>query len=131
MTLGSKLRSAWLFTIKHSLNRLTGRMARRGSKHLSIVRTIGRKSGKTFETPIMVQPVTGGFVCELTHGPNVNWYQNLIAATRGEVVRQGVTTKIVGLEPMTTAEGVAVFTPTQRRVLRMLRRTHYVKLLAA
>jgi deazaflavin-dependent oxidoreductase (nitroreductase family) len=131
MGVGSKLRSGWLFTIKHSLNLLTGRMARHGSKHLSIVRTVGRKSGKIFETPIMVQPIEGGFVCELTYGPEVNWYRNLVAAGGGEIVRQGVTTKIVGLEPLTTAEGIAAFTQFQRRVLRMLKRTQFVKLLAA
>jgi deazaflavin-dependent oxidoreductase (nitroreductase family) len=127
----SKLRSGWLFTIKHSLNLLTGRMARHGNKHLSIVRTVGRKSGQTFETPIMVQPTAGGFVCELTYGPEVNWYRNLVAAGGGEITRQGVTTKIVGLEAMTTAEGIAAFTPSQRRVLRTLKRTHFVKLIAA
>ena len=106
-------------------------MALRGNKHLSIVRTVGRKSGNTFETPIMVQPVEGGFVCELTYGPEVNWYRNLVAANGGEIVRQGVTTKIVGLEPMATAEGIAAFTAFQRRVLRMLKRTQFVKLIAA
>ena len=80
MTVGSSLRRGWLFTIKHSLNPLTKSMARRGSKHLSIVRTVGRKTGKTFETPIIVRPVEGGFVCELTYGPDVNWYRNLVAA---------------------------------------------------
>ncbi len=131
MGLGSTLRKGWLFTIKHSLNLLTGRIARRGSNHFSIVRTVGRKSGKTFETPIIVQPIEGGFVCELTYGPEVNWYRNLVAANGGEILRDGVTTKIVGLEPMTTAEGIAAFTPFQRLVLRMLKRTHFVRLLAA
>lgn len=125
------LRRGWLFTIKHSLNRLTGHMARRGRGQFSLVRTVGRKSGKLFETPIIVQPIAGGFVCELTYGPTVNWYRNLVAANGGEIVRDGVTTKIVGLEPMTTAQGVAAFTPFQRRVLKVLKRTHFVKLVAA
>ena len=103
MGLASQLRRGWLFTINHSLNRLTGRIARRGSQHFSIVRTVGRKSGKTFETPIIAQPIDGGFMCELTYGPEVNWYQNLVAANGGELVRDGVTTKIVGIEPMTIA----------------------------
>jgi hypothetical protein len=131
MSIGSKLRTGWLFTIKHTVNRLTGRMARHGSNRFSIVRTVGRKSGKTFETPIMVQPIEGGFVCELTYGTRVNWYRNLVAANGGEIVRQGVTTTIVGLEPMTAAQGIAAFSPFQRCVLRILRRTHFVKLVAA
>lgn len=131
MTLGSKLRKGWLFTIKHSVNRLTGRLARQGSEHFSLVRTVGRTSGKTFETPIIVQPVEGGFVCELTYGPEVNWYRNLVAANGCEIVRGGVTTTIVGLEPVTTDVGIAAFTSFQRRVLQMLKRTHFVKLIAA
>ncbi|TFB71501.1 nitroreductase family deazaflavin-dependent oxidoreductase [Cryobacterium sp. Hz9] len=131
MSVRSRLRSGWLFTIKHTLNRLTSRMARQGSTNFSIVRTVGRKSGKTFETPIIAQPIAGGFVCELTYGPEVNWYRNLVAANGGEIVRDGVTTTIVGLETLSTAQGIAAFTPFQQRILRILRRTHFVKLITA
>ncbi len=130
MSVGSRLRSGWLFTIKHSLNLLTLKLARHGNQNFSIVRTVGRKSGKTFETPIMVQPIKGGFVCELTYGPQVNWYRNLVAADGGEIIRQGVTTKIVAVEPMATADGIAAFPPSQRLVLKVLRRTQFVKLIA-
>jgi hypothetical protein len=131
MGFASKLRQGWLFTIKHTLNHLTGRVARKGSTHFSIVRTVGRKSGKTFETPIIVQPIDGGFVCELTYGPTVDWYRNLVAANGCEIVRDGVTTTIVGFEPLPTAEGIAAFTPFQQRALKLLKRTEFVKLIAA
>jgi len=32
---------------------------------------------------------------------------------------------------VTTAEGIAAFTPLQQRALRALKRTHFVKLIAA
>ncbi|MCU1514598.1 MAG: hypothetical protein JWO10_1688 [Microbacteriaceae bacterium] len=127
MGLRSRVQAGWLFLIHHSLNKLTGGIARRGSTRFSIVRTVGRKSGKTFETPIIGQPVDGGFMVELTYGPQVNWYQNLIAGG-GEIIRQGVTTRVLAPIPVTPAEGLAAFSPGQRALLRLMRKRHFAKL---
>jgi deazaflavin-dependent oxidoreductase (nitroreductase family) len=128
MGLGARMQAGWLFLIHHSLNKLTGRIARRGSRRFSIVRTVGRKSGRIFETPIIGQPVDGGFMVELTYGPQVNWYQNLIAGGGGEIIRQGVTTRVLGPVPVTASEGLAAFPPWQRALLRLMRKRHFAKL---
>ena len=62
----------------------------RGLAHLSfgpfaLVRHVGRRSGKPYETVIMVWRTTEGFVIALTYGPNVDWYRNLQAAGGGTV----------------------------------------------
>ena len=80
------MRSGWLTVIKHTINPLAIRAARRGSGPFSLVEHVGRKSGKRYETPIIVAPVDAGFVAELTYGPSVAWYQNSRAAG-GCVVR--------------------------------------------
>lgn len=49
----------------------------------ALLRHMGRKSGKAYETPIMVWRVRDGFVIELTYGRQVDWLRNLQAATRG------------------------------------------------
>ena len=73
---------AWLWTIKHTLNPLTLRMARQGFGPFSLVRHTGRKSGNTFETPLILARVPDGFVAELTYGTAVSWYRNVVAAQR-------------------------------------------------
>lgn len=40
----------------------------------------GRKSGKTFRTPINVFRTDDGFVFALTYGPDTDWVKNVFAA---------------------------------------------------
>jgi deazaflavin-dependent oxidoreductase (nitroreductase family) len=115
--------------LKHTLNRVTSRVARGRSGPFALVRHVGRKSGKQYETPIIVQPTEGGFVIELTYGPEVDWYRNVVAANGCRILFHGTEHVIEGLEPMDAADGIAAFTPAQQRILRALHRTHFVMLL--
>jgi deazaflavin-dependent oxidoreductase (nitroreductase family) len=114
--------------LKHTLNRLTSRGARGRGGPFALVKHVGRSSGKHYETPIIVQPIDGGFVIELTYGPEVDWYRNVVAANGCRILYHGTEHVIEGLEPMDAADGIAAFTPFQQRVLRLLHRTHFVKL---
>jgi deazaflavin-dependent oxidoreductase (nitroreductase family) len=122
------MRNGWLALIKRTINPLNARRARKGGVDFAVVRTVGRKSGKTFETPIIVVEVPDGFVIELTYGPHVNWYQNLVAANGGEIVRGDKTWRVLGPVEISTEEGLHAFSPARRVVLRLLRRTHFRKL---
>jgi deazaflavin-dependent oxidoreductase (nitroreductase family) len=118
--------SAWGTILKHTLNRVTLRAARSGRGPFSIVTTIGRKSGTTYETPIIVQPTDGGFMIELTYGDRVQWYRNALAAGECTIAFQRVEHPIVGFEPVDAATGIAAFSPSQQRILRLLHRSHFV-----
>jgi deazaflavin-dependent oxidoreductase (nitroreductase family) len=74
------------------LNRLT--------KHLApyipgfgVVLHRGRRSGRTYQTPVNVFPKPGGYVIALTYGADSDWVKNVLAAqgcelrTRGRRVR--------------------------------------------
>ncbi len=50
------------------------------------IRHVGRRSGKTYETMIMVWPNEEGFVIALTYGPKVDWYRNMLAAQGGTIL---------------------------------------------
>jgi deazaflavin-dependent oxidoreductase (nitroreductase family) len=129
MNLRQRLRQGWLALLKHSLNRLTRQLARSSVGPFSIIRHVGRRSGKQYETPIIVAPVSGGFVIELTYGPEVDWHKNIVAAGGCTVVRRGQEYVIKQIESVDTEAGLAAFPPSQRFVLRLLRRTHFEKLL--
>jgi deazaflavin-dependent oxidoreductase (nitroreductase family) len=118
--------STWGVILKHTLNRLTLRMARRGRGPFSIVTSVGRKTGKTYETPIIVQPTKDGFMIELTYGDQVQWYKNVRAAGTCLITYKTVEYRIVGFEPVDAATGLAAFPPSQRRILTLLRRSHFV-----
>jgi hypothetical protein len=116
------MRRAWLWFIKHTLNKLTSRAARTAHGPFSLVRHVGRKSGRTFETPIIVAPVPEGFVCELTYGEDVDWYRNIAAAGGCVLVVNGVEHEIVGVEPYGTDAGLRAFGGARAALLRLLRR---------
>ena len=123
-----RLRKQLLVVLKHTLNPLTSRLARSPFGPFSIVRHVGRRSGKVYETPIIVSRVEDGFMIELTYGPDVDWHKNVLAAGGCTLVWRGQEYAITNIEPVDTETGMAAFPPQQRRVLRLLRRTHFEKL---
>src|SRR5213592_325827 len=74
---------------KRFLNPLMLKLAGKKYVPLAVVRHVGRRSGKTFETPIIVMPVRGGFVIALTYGSDVDWLRNVMAAGGGVMLWQG------------------------------------------
>jgi len=119
------VKRAWLATIKHTLNPLVLRLARRGVGPFALVRHVGRKSGATYETPLILARVPEGFIAELTYGPEVNWYRNIVAAGRCEVVWRGREYGISGIQPFPTEAGRRAFGAPASVLLRLLRRHEF------
>jgi deazaflavin-dependent oxidoreductase (nitroreductase family) len=69
--------------VKHFVNPLLRNFAFSSRGPFAILRHVGRRSGKTYEIPIMVWRVEDGFIIALTYGPNVDWLRNLQAAKQG------------------------------------------------
>jgi deazaflavin-dependent oxidoreductase (nitroreductase family) len=128
MNLTQQLRKSFFLVLKHTLNPLTRRMARSSLGPFSIIRHVGRRSGRQYETPLIVAPVEGGFVIELTYGPDVDWHKNIVAAGGCVVVWHGKEYPINRIKPLEAQTGLAAFPPPQRLVLRLLKRTHFEKL---
>lgn len=119
------LRRGWLTILKHTLNPVTRRLARSSIGPFSLIRHVGRRSGNAYETPIIVAPVRGGFMIELTYGPDVDWHKNVIAAGGGTIIHRGQAFVFNHVAPVDTATGLAAFPLSQRLTLRLLRRTHF------
>ncbi len=71
---------------KYVTNRLLRRFVHLSRGPFAIIRHVGRRSGKPYETVIWVWPLGEGFVIALTYGPQVDWYRNMLAAGGGTVV---------------------------------------------
>jgi len=86
---------------------------------LALVVHSGRRSGRTYRTPVNVFGTADGFIMALTYGPDTDWVKNVQAAggcelrTRGRVVRVA--------EPRVyrdeTRRGIR---PVERQVLRLI-----------
>jgi deazaflavin-dependent oxidoreductase (nitroreductase family) len=103
---------------KYLLNRLTIRSAGSAHSHFAIIRHVGRRSGKVYETPIIVMPKGEDFVLALTYGPKVDWYRNLLASEQGTVLWHGKKYTISKPEKLDRSTALAVFSPLQQRILR-------------
>jgi deazaflavin-dependent oxidoreductase (nitroreductase family) len=87
---------------------------------LALVVHHGRRSGRTYQTPVNVFGTEDGFIVALTYGPDADWVKNIQAAggcelrTRGRVLRVS--------EPRVyrdqTRRGIR---PVERQVLRIIR----------
>ena len=121
------LKQTWLEFIGRTLNPRTLAWAKSGRGPFSFVRHRGRRTGRTFETPIMVAVVPDGFVAELTYGRAVNWYRN-IRAGGGELGHHGRMYRILSVEDYPTEAGRRAYGCVPSLVLRVLRRRDFLLL---
>jgi F420H(2)-dependent quinone reductase len=119
------IRRGWLWLLKNTLNRVTVPLARAGIGPFSLVRHVGRRSGRRYETPLLLVRQGDGFVAELTYGPHVAWYRNVVAAGRCTVVVHGVEYPVDRIEPCAPDVGLRAFGNPAALVLRLLRRRDF------
>jgi deazaflavin-dependent oxidoreductase (nitroreductase family) len=113
---------------KHILNRLTRNLAGISRGPFAIVRHVGRRSDKSYETPIFVFRVEDGFVVVLTYGPAVDWYRNVLAAGHCELVWHAKDYTIVSITPMDIKEALPILPQPEKTILRILGTQHFVKM---
>ena len=119
------VRRGWLWLVKNTLNRVTTPMARAGIGPLALVRHVGRKTGRRYETPLLLARLGDDFVAELTYGPSVSWYRNVEAAGRCEVVVGGRAYAVDRIEVLPVEDGMRAFGYPAAAVLKLLRRRDF------
>ena len=87
----------------------------------SVVRHVGRTSGREYETPISALPTEDGFVIALPYGRNTDWLRNVLAAGSATVVDQGTTYTVSDPEIVPTSEAEPHLPPDTLRALRIFR----------
>jgi deazaflavin-dependent oxidoreductase (nitroreductase family) len=60
----------------------------------AVVRHTGRRSDRNYRTPVVAQPVAGGFVIPLPYGTDTDWCRNVLAAGRFTLERAGQTHEV-------------------------------------
>lgn len=116
---------------KHILNPLLGRVARSAHGPFAIVRHVGRKSGRTYETTIIVFPAVGGFVIALTYGTEVDWYRNVLAAGRCEIVWHGKTYLIDRNTPVTRSQAQPLLRQPMQSILKLVATNDFARMYIA
>lgn len=119
------MRGRFLRLLQTTLNRVTTRLARSGRGPFSLIRHVGRRSGRTYETPVILASVPEGFVAELTYGEDVNWYRNIVAAGSCVVVNRGREFRIESIEPCDPTVGRNAYPLPFRAILRIAGRKDF------
>src|SRR5262245_48802017 len=119
------IRTRFFWVLKHTVNPLASRMARAGHGPFSLIRHVGRRSGRTFETPVILAAVARGFVAELTYGAEVDWYRNVVAAGGCVVIHRGERYQVSRIEPCSAEQGRNAYPTPFRQVLRAATRNEF------
>jgi len=92
----------------------------------ALVEHTGRKSGKSFSTPVNAFHVDGGIRFALTYGRGSDWVRNVLAADGCTVIMKGkriaLTAPVLGVDPR--ADWAP---PGARQILRATGSTDYLQ----
>jgi deazaflavin-dependent oxidoreductase (nitroreductase family) len=84
----------------------------------AILRHVGRRSGKPYETVIWAWPLEDGFVIALTYGKSVDWYRNLLAAEGGTLVWHKRISTVGKPEPIDAKTALSAFPAAFRPIFQ-------------
>jgi deazaflavin-dependent oxidoreductase (nitroreductase family) len=87
--------------------------------YAAVVRHVGRKSGKNYETPVVMVPYEGGLVVSLTYGRDTDWVRNLTAVGSATLVYEGETITVDQLRVVPIDTISHVFSSAERRAQRL------------
>jgi deazaflavin-dependent oxidoreductase (nitroreductase family) len=98
------------------------------SSRTSLICHVGRRSGRSYRTPVDVVPTDSGFLIALPYGTKADWLRNVLAAGVATVVTGGQSVD-VGSATIVTTDDVADLLPRgQLRTLRLFGVTRCVSL---
>jgi deazaflavin-dependent oxidoreductase (nitroreductase family) len=103
---------------KAGLNRLTRHIAP-WMPGFGVIVHRGRRSGRSYQTPVNVFSAGNGYVVALTYGPDTDWVKNVLAAGGCELRTRGQTIRL-GSPRLFHDESRHGIRPVERQVLRLL-----------
>lgn len=98
---------------------------------VSVIRHVGRTSGRTYRTPVSAEPAGDGFVIALPYGTTSNWVRNVLASGSATIVRDGVFHRVDQPRIVPINEVSDLFPAKDLRGLRRFRVEHCMRLSVA
>lgn len=105
-----------LFT--RAMRPLAMRSAGREGTATSVVRHVGRRSGRTYQTPVVVARHDDSFLIALPYGERADWLKNVLAAGSASIMANGRSYDVDRPEVIPMAEATAFFRPREQRMHR-------------
>jgi deazaflavin-dependent oxidoreductase (nitroreductase family) len=95
--------------------------AGRPGAYAGVIRHVGRRSGRFYETPVGPFATGGGFVIALPYGTSSNWVKNVLAAGAATLVIEGQTYEVEQPQVVSLSDVLDVLPSKERRNLRLFR----------
>ena len=113
---------------KHVLNPVMMNLAGRKHWYAAVIRHTGRRSGKTYATPVVADRVANGFILPLPYGTGVDWLRNVLAAGRATVTVGGETFDVTEPEIIDATTAIPQLSPRRRHAFQRFGIDNFVKL---
>jgi deazaflavin-dependent oxidoreductase (nitroreductase family) len=84
----------------------------------SVVRHVGRRSGTTYQTPVVAVEHEGSFYIALPYGERTDWAKNVLASGTAEISTGARTCAVDGPEIVPRADATRFFGPKEQRLHR-------------
>ena len=92
----------------------------------SIVRHVGRTSGRAYQNPVSAYPLGDGFVIPVLYGTQSQWVRNVMAAGRFTLRTKGRDYLLERPELIAPAQALAAYPALLRRIMRSQRTQDFV-----
>lgn len=112
---------------KHVLNPAMLHFAGRKHFYAGVVRHIGRRSGRRYATPVVVDQVTDGVILPLPYGTGVDWVKNVLDAGEATVTVGGQTYDVIQPEIIDAAAALPQLSERRRRAFARFGIDNFVK----
>jgi deazaflavin-dependent oxidoreductase (nitroreductase family) len=84
----------------------------------SIVRHVGRRSGRTYETPVVAVEHGDDFLIALPYGERTDWMKNVLVSGKADVVTHGRSYGVDQPQVIPMAGATMYFGPKEQRLHR-------------
>ncbi len=87
--------------------------------YASVIRHVGRTSGRSYETPVGAVGTDDGFVIALPYGSHADWLKNVLAAGSATIVHEGHTYRVDQPEVVPIGSAQIHFSASDQRSHRL------------
>ena len=95
--------------------------------YASVIRHVGRTTGRPYETPVEAFATDDGFLIALPYGSDTDWLKNVLASGSATIVDEGNTCRVEQPELVPTAVAAPHLPPKEQRTLRLFAVEHCLR----
>lgn len=112
---------------KYLLNPLMLRLAGRRWWYASVVRHIGRRTGRRYCTPVVADRVGDHLIVPLPYGTAVDWIRNVFSAGEADIVNRGRTYHVDSPELIDATQALPELPRDRRRTFERVSIEHFLR----